>query len=160
MPGTVVIRPCEARDEAVWAKLNLDFMGETMATSAYWSTLGMPSVPEMTRRFREAMAAPGVILLFLVESDGEPAGFLNSWTVYSVWSGGMALTVDDLYVAPEYRRLGVGEKAMRRLVEYAAERGFRRVQLHAETDNVRAHGLYRKLGFAEEGILFFMKHIE
>jgi len=37
--------------------------------------------------------------------------------------------------------------------------GYNRVQLHAELDNEKAHNLYKKLGFTQEEIMFFMKKI-
>jgi len=48
---------------------------------------------------------------------------------------------------------------MEYLIGYAEQNAYRRVQLHAEIDNGGAHNLYRKLGFTEEEILFFMKRI-
>lgn len=46
------------------------------------------------------------------------------------------------------------------LIEFAEKNGYRRVQLHAELNNDKAHSLYRKLGFDGEGMMFFMKTIE
>jgi ribosomal protein S18 acetylase RimI-like enzyme len=49
---------------------------------------------------------------------------------------------------------------MEYLIAFAEQNGYRRVQLHAEVDNDSAHSLYRKLGFDEEEMLFFMKQMD
>ncbi|MEA4986712.1 MAG: GNAT family N-acetyltransferase, partial [Anaerovorax sp.] len=92
--------------------------------------------------------------------NNEVIGFANVWTVYSIWSGGKGLTVDDLYVLPSYRKNGIGKKIMNYIVEYARDHDYKRVQLHVEMDNEKAHNLYRGLGFNEEEMLFFMRKLD
>lgn len=156
----LVIRRCEPEDESAYIQLNMDFMQEVMSSNPYWASLRMPTEEEMKSVFKEAMNTPDEILIFVCEADGEVVGYTNTWTVYSIWSRGKSLIVDDLYIALDYRRSGIGKKMMEYLIEFAKNNGYRRVQLHAELDNEKAHGLYRKLGFSEEGILFFMKKLD
>ncbi|KUO69324.1 MAG: hypothetical protein APF77_16155 [Clostridia bacterium BRH_c25] len=159
MIDNLIIRECDAKDKTAFVKLNLDFMQEVMAENPYWTSLKIPSEEEMGSVFKEALSMPEHILIFVAEVDGKVVGYVNTWTVYSIWSGGKALTIDDLYIAAPYRRCGIGEKMMEYLIGYAEQNAYRRVQLHAEIDNGGAHNLYRKLGFTEEEILFFMKRI-
>jgi len=159
MADNLVIRKCEAKDKSVFIKLNLDFMKEAMEENPYWTSLKIPAEEEMENVFGAALNMPEHIMIFVGEVDGEVVGYANTWTVYSIWSRGRVLTIDDLYVAAPYRRKGIGEKLTEHLLEYAERNGYRRVQLHAELTNERAHGLYRKLGFAEEELMFFMKQI-
>jgi len=51
----------------------------------------------------------------------------------------------------EYRGRGLGEKLMLMTLEAAHRFGLSRVELSVRHDNVRALGLYRKLGFEVEG---------
>lgn len=159
MSDQIIVRPCTLDDVDGYAEMNLAFMKEVMDEHPYWDTLKMPDIEEMRETIQEAMANPDQIMLTLAEVNGQVAAYANSWTVYSIFSMGKALTVDDLYVLPEYRKLGVGISVMNYLFKYAEDNGYKRVQLHAETDNNRAHQLYWKLGFAEEDMLFFMKKI-
>ena len=55
-------------------------------------------------------------------------------------------------VIPEYRGQGIGAALMTRTIAAAWERGFTRVELTVRTDNVRAAAMYRRLGFADEGV--------
>lgn len=160
MVDNLIIRKCDAEDKSAFIKLNLDFMKETMDENPYWTSLKIPTEEEMENVFKAALSMPEHIMIFVSEVDGEVAGYANTWTAYSIWSRGKVLTVDDLYIAAPYRRNGIGEKIMEYLIEFAKQNGYRRVQLHAELTNERAHSLYRKLGFVEEEIMFFMKQIE
>ncbi|QXM06533.1 GNAT family N-acetyltransferase [Crassaminicella indica] len=155
----LMIRLCQSKDEEVYVKLNLDFMKAVKEEHPYWDSLKMPSEEEMRRTFREAIASPEHIMIIVAEIDKEVVGFANTWTVYSIWSRGKALTVDDLYVLPSYRRNGIGKKIMNYIIEYAENNDYKRVQLHAEIDNEKAHNLYRGLGFSQEEMLFFMKKL-
>jgi len=160
MLDNLIIRKCSKEDEFAFVKLNLDFMQEVMAENPYWTTLKIPTEEEMKNIFREAMSMPEHVLIFIGEVDGEVIGYANTLTAYSIWSRGKALTIDDLYIASHHRRSGIGEELMKYLLEFAKQNGYRRVQLHAELNNERAHSLYRKLGFCDEEIIFFMKQVE
>jgi ribosomal protein S18 acetylase RimI-like enzyme len=50
----------------------------------------------------------------------------------------------NVYVEPPWRRRGVAERLMRVLLTALAERGIRRIVLHASADGRR---LYERLGF-------------
>ena len=160
MVETLMIRPATAADEAAWVRLNRAFMQEVADANPAWGTLKVPCAEAMGRTFREALAAPQTIGLFLAEAGGEVLGFANTWTVFSIWSGGRTLTVDDLYVDAGQRGRGVGEAILKHLEALAREGGCRRIQLHAETGNTGAHALYRKLGMQGEPMLFFRKPLE
>jgi ribosomal protein S18 acetylase RimI-like enzyme len=160
MLDNLIIRKCNEKDKSAFIKLNLNFMKETMDENPYWTSLKIPTEEEMENVFKEALSMPEHIMIFVSEVDDEVVGYANTWTDYSIWSRGKILTVDDLYIAAPYRRNGIGEKMMEYLIEFTKQNGYRRVQLHAELTNDRAHSLYRKLGFVEEDIMFFMKQIE
>lgn len=158
--NNIIIRQCCASDEAGFVKLNLQFMREVMEENPYWTTLKMLSEEEMKAVFHEALTKPQQIIIFVAELDNEIVGYANTWTVYSIFSGGKALTIDDLYIHTSYRRSGIGEKIMEYLNDFAVKNSYKRIQLHAELENKRAHNLYKKLGFNQEGMLFFMKKLD
>ena len=157
MPDPLSIRTAAGQDEAAWARLNRAFMEEVAVSDPSWGPLEVPSPEEMGRTFREALAAPESIRIFLAEAGGEILGYANTWTVFSVWSGGKALVVDDLYVEAGHRARGIGKRLMEFLEEDARERGCRRIQLHADVGNAGAHALYRQLGLDGGEMLFFRK---
>jgi len=64
----------------------------------------------------------------LAECDGKPAGFLIHFRNYSTFVGRAGLYIEDLYVRPEYRGLGVGKALFVRCAEIARERNLGRVE--------------------------------
>lgn len=160
MIDNLIIRECEEQDESEYVKLNLEFMRYVMKENPYWNSLNIPTEEEMRKTFSDALKTPEYIKIIIAEVHGKIVGYANTWTVYSIWSKGKALTIDDLYVADYYRRNGVGKEIMRYLIEYAEKNNYRRIQLHTEIDNKNAHKLYKNLGFNEEEVLFFMKKFD
>ena len=53
---------------------------------------------------------------------------------------------------PGWRGHGLGERLMRETLDAADTFGFTRIELGVYATNPRAHALYRKLGFVEEGV--------
>ena len=60
--------------------------------------------------------------------------------------------VVDIGLMPAHRGNGVGSGLLMQLLVAAEQRGARSVALHVEQRNVRAHALYRKLGFHDESV--------
>lgn len=60
-------------------------------------------------------------------------------------------TFRRLYLLPELRGSGWGEKLMRWAIDRAAELGFARVEFWSDTRFVRAHAFFQRLGFVKDG---------
>jgi len=60
--------------------------------------------------------------------------------------------VIDIGLMPAYRGKGLGSTLLLQLLAAAEREGARSVALHVEQRNVRAHRLYRKLGFRDEAV--------
>src|ERR1700679_2371541 len=59
----------------------------------------------------------------IAEQDGEPAGFALYFYNYSTWLGRPGLYLEDLFVEPRYRGLGIGKSLLRRVAAIALEKG-------------------------------------
>jgi ribosomal protein S18 acetylase RimI-like enzyme len=68
---------------------------------------------------------------------------------HSVWTAAEDCWLEDLYVAPQARRLGLGRALVQRTLARARERGCHRVELDTNEDNHSAIRLYRSLGFSD-----------
>jgi GNAT superfamily N-acetyltransferase len=83
----------------------------------------------------------------LAEADGEAVGFAIHRPNYSTFEGRPGLFVEDLFVAAQARRLGVGRMLMARLAAIAHERGCSHMNLAVLHWNP-AREFYDRLGFS------------
>ncbi|MBV1774951.1 GNAT family N-acetyltransferase [Burkholderiaceae bacterium DAT-1] len=93
------------------------------------------------RPFIEAMIAE-------VDRGGEPypVAFALYYHNYSTFLAKPGLFLEDLFVLPEYRRNGIGERLFRELASRAIERGCGRFEWAVLDWNKPALNFYRKLG--------------
>ena len=82
----------------------------------------------------------------LAEQDGKPAGFAIYLYYYSTFDGQIALHIEDLYVVPELRGLGIGKELLAFAAAIAVEMGSRRLQWEVLDWNLPAIQFYGSLG--------------
>ena len=82
----------------------------------------------------------------IAEIDGAPAGFALFFHNFSTWTGRRGLYLEDLYVTPEARGLGVGGALLRHLGGIAVERGCVWLEWSVLDWNEDAIRFYRSLG--------------
>ncbi|ATG88422.1 GNAT family N-acetyltransferase [Methylomonas koyamae] len=98
----------------------------------------------------EAFANTGGRFMFVAETADELVGFCVLVGNQQRRSAHMASLV--VGVAQAHWRRGAGAKLMAAAIEQAAASGISRIELTVRTDNVAALALYRKFGFAIEGV--------
>ncbi len=82
----------------------------------------------------------------LAERGGDVCGFALFFHSYSTWLTRPGLYLEDLFVKPEARGLGIGKALLARLAEIAVARGCGRMEWSVLTWNEPAIGFYRSLG--------------
>jgi len=97
-----------------------------------------------TRLFGEHPAAEVVI----AEVDGQPAGFALFFHNFSTFLGQRGLYLEDLFVRPQYRGLGLGKRLMVHLAQLAMQRDCGRFEWSVLDWNEPAIRFYRSLGAA------------
>jgi L-phenylalanine/L-methionine N-acetyltransferase len=65
-----------------------------------------------------------------------------------------------LAIHPDFGGRGFGVKMMQEIIELANQAGYKRIELSAATENLRAIELYKKVGFEAEGILRKYTHLK
>ncbi|HNP74852.1 MAG TPA: GNAT family N-acetyltransferase [bacterium] len=58
----------------------------------------------------------------------------------------------EIFLRPEFRRQGVGQKLMNRLFSWAKRQGIKRIELEVWSNNRPGLAFYERLGFKPEGI--------
>jgi ribosomal protein S18 acetylase RimI-like enzyme len=108
---------------------------------------------------RGLLTAPERGLVWVIEQSGEPAGYLVLTWGYSLEFHGRDAFIDELYLAPRYRGVGLGRQAVAWAEAACRAHGAGAVHLEVEIDNERAHALYRRNGFAERGLRLMTKRL-
>jgi ribosomal protein S18 acetylase RimI-like enzyme len=89
--------------------------------------------------------------VWMIEDDGHPAGFVVLTVGFSMEYGGLRGFVDDFYVAPQYRRRGLGHAALEEVKRACHRRGVRALLVETGPDNEAAISAYRSVGFEDSG---------
>jgi GNAT superfamily N-acetyltransferase len=82
----------------------------------------------------------------IAEEDGQPAGFALYFFSYSTWMGRPGLYLEDIFVQPEFRGLGIGMALLKRVAAIAIEKNCLRLQWEVLDWNTPAIDFYRAAG--------------
>jgi GNAT superfamily N-acetyltransferase len=106
------------------------------------------------RRFLTDLAGSNHSFLFVAEYAGTTVGFISgelregSPTFQArAWA-----SVDDVFVEPDHRNLGVGRALLECVKEWAKEKGADGVSLQVAAANERGRKFYEELGFREVSV--------
>ncbi len=152
------IRECELKDVMEWIQLNQAFMEEEIQDEDLWAG-ALSSTETFAKTFAEALSRKELIRLLIFEEDGVPVGFANLMIIFSVWSHGKAMILDDLYVGKEWRGRGYGKKALDFIEGYAKEEGCRRLQFLSEKTNPGAESFYKAAEYLPADMNFYVKYL-
>ena len=82
----------------------------------------------------------------IAEQDGATVGFALYFFDYSTWLGQPGLYLEDLFVPPEFRGLGIGKALLQRVAAIALEKGCPRLKWEVLDWNTPAIDFYRAMG--------------
>jgi GNAT superfamily N-acetyltransferase len=80
------------------------------------------------------------------EVDGMPQGFALFFHNYSTWVGRRGIYLEDLYVRPTARGVGLGKALFQRVAQIAVERGCQRMDWMVLDWNHPAREFYKAMG--------------
>ena len=89
--------------------------------------------------------------VWMIEHDGHPAGFVVLTVSFSMEYGGLRGFIDDFYVAPQYRRRGLGHAALEEVKRACYRRGVRALLVETGQRNEAALSAYQSVGFTDSG---------
>lgn len=86
------------------------------------------------------------LFCFIIESRGEVAGYFTYTFDFSTWDVQSFLHLDCLYLEPEFRGMGIGEKVVEKLKGIAIEQNCVNIQFQTPIFNERAIKFYKRIG--------------
>ena len=94
-----------------------------------------------------ALFGPEAVARALVARlHGEPAGYAVFYRTFSTFVGRPGIFLDDLFVRPRFRKLGIGRALLTRVAETGAELGGGRFEWITLRWNENAFRFYRSIG--------------
>jgi GNAT superfamily N-acetyltransferase len=138
--ASITIRPAGPADAGTIVRL-------IRALAAYENLVDLVRITEADV-LRDGFGERPCFECLLAEAQGEAVGLAIHRPSYSTFEGRPSLYVEDLFVAPSARQLGIGRLLMARLAAIARERGCTRMSLSVLHWNP-AREFYRRLGFAQ-----------
>ena len=87
-----------------------------------------------------------VIEAVLATKDDEPVGYALFFPTYSTFLGKPGLYLEDLYVRPSARGLGIGRKLLEHLARITVQRGWGRFEWSVLDWNEPSITFYKKMG--------------
>jgi GNAT superfamily N-acetyltransferase len=135
---TVLIRPAEPADVPVIADLirglaRFEKLDDDVTLTEELLTAGLFG----PRPYAESI---------LAEVEGHPAGFALFFHNFSTFLARPGLYLEDLFVLPEHRGLGIGRALLAHLARLAVERGCGRLEWSVLDWNAEAITFYERLG--------------
>jgi diamine N-acetyltransferase len=82
----------------------------------------------------------------IAEADGEPVGFCLYYETFSTFTGRAGYWIEDVFVEPEHRRLGIGSAFFRAVAKRAVAAGHARVEWSVLDWNEPSIAFYRRIG--------------
>jgi GNAT superfamily N-acetyltransferase len=82
----------------------------------------------------------------IAELDGKIAAYAVYFYNYSTWLGKNGIYLEDVYVTPEYRKLGIGKALLKHIATIAVGEGCGRVEWSVLDWNTPAIDFYKSIG--------------
>ena len=129
--------------------LDLDLLAPLF--DAYRQFYRKPADLELARRFLRDRLKNGESVVFLaLMPDGGAAGFTQLYPSFSSASAARVFILNDLFVEPRYRRMGVGAALLATAGAFGEAAGAVRLTLSTEVTNESAQALYEACGWTRQ----------
>lgn len=97
----------------------------------------------------------GIGDILVAKAEGQIIGMVNLLYTVSTALGSRVAILEDMVIAPQNRGQGVGSALLKHAIEFAREKGCKRITLLTDHDNDPAHRLYEQHGFTESSMLTY-----
>lgn len=97
--------------------------------------------------------------VLVAECERHVVGMCTAQLLVSTAEGGIKALIEDVVVAENCRRQGVGTQLLLAIEQWAASQGAKRVDLLADRCNNRALAFYQRLGWLETKLVCMQKRL-
>jgi GNAT superfamily N-acetyltransferase len=125
---------------------------------AYRQFYGQPPDPDGARRFLAERLGRGDSVIFAVVEGGRALGFTQLYPSFSSVSMRPTWVLNDLFVAEDARRRGVGGQLLRAARDHAMKTGAARLALSTAVTNTKAQALYEREGWRRDTVFLHYEY--
>ena len=123
----------------------------------YRQFYGQPSDIQRAHDWLKARIGQDESVVLLARHDGAAAGFVQLYPMYSSVRTARIWVLNDLFIAPEFRRHGTARALLDAATQFAREDGAAFIMLETTRDNEAARALYRAAGWHEDSTQWYSK---
>ena len=149
----VQFRPAVSEDEGALLRMMRNLAEQE--PGAYF--FDEPAVREVLRKF---LASPDLGKAWVFLDRETLVGYIVLTFGYSFEFHGRDSFIDELYIEPQYRRQGIGRRAMQFVEERARELGVNAIHLEVDQGNDPAAELYRRAGYDDHARFLMTKWLK
>ena len=103
------------------------------------------------------LGSPADRCVLIAERNQHLVGMVTAQLVVSTAEGGLSAWIEDMVVAEEFRRKGIGCTLLDAMSAWAAEHGATRLQLLADRTNEPALRFYERMGWRQTRLVCLRK---
>ncbi len=143
-----LIRSALPSDEAAWREL----------WQGYCDFYEAALPREVTdRTWRRILDPESAVMCVVAEVDGRVVGFANCVVHENTWETQAICYLEDLYVSPQARGLGIGRALLEWLRNAMRAEGWARLYWMTRRDNVQARRLYDQFAEADDFVRYVVR---
>jgi GNAT superfamily N-acetyltransferase len=143
----VFIQRATKSDAKVTVDLIRALLDELSSTPTEWDTNKYENL------CKEMMEKEGYVVFHSVNNKGQIVGLITIAESESIYAGGKMGIIQELYIVPSMRSQKVGKSLIEKAIEYARNRGWKRLEVGAPACPKwsRTKSFYIREGFKEIG---------
>lgn len=102
----------------------------------------------------------GIGDILIAKQSDQIIGMVNLLYTVSTALGSRVAILEDMVIAPQHRGLGVGSLLLNYAIDFAKQKGCKRITLLTDNDNEAAHRFYEQHGFTESSMVTYRLFLE
>ena len=128
------------------AREDADALIELICALAHYEKLDPPDAAARERLVDHGWGPQRRFEAWLATVDGRAVGYAILFETYSTFLARPTLYLEDIFILPAYRRIGVGSRLFRRVAQLAVERGCGRMEWVCLDWNDPGNEFYKRIG--------------
>jgi GNAT superfamily N-acetyltransferase len=107
----------------------------------------VPDPKKQEHGVRMILEQPNRGRIFVLRTDHMAIGMANLLFTISTAEGGLVVLLEDVIVHPQHRGQGYGGQLLDYVIQFAREKGFRRITLLTDRISAESQSFFQKHGF-------------